>query len=45
MREAADEIERLRAALQRIDAINDDPMRFRTDINEIVMTALGKSDD
>jgi len=39
-REAADVIERLTAVLQRIDAINDNPARFDSEINIIVQDAL-----
>lgn len=36
------EIERLRAALQRIDNINDNPTRYSPGINEAIEAGLGK---
>lgn len=41
--EAVAEIERLRAALKRIDALNDNPARFNSEINKVVMQALEPS--
>lgn len=40
LREAADEIGRLRAAISRIDAINDSPACFNKDINDVCDTIL-----
>jgi spore cortex formation protein SpoVR/YcgB (stage V sporulation) len=40
MKDAADEIERLRAALQRIDGINDNPACFNPMIEEVLRRAL-----
>ena len=40
MLEAADEIERLLAALQRIDGINDNPACFNPDIDEVLRHVL-----
>jgi hypothetical protein len=38
MAEAADEIERLREAIQRIDGINDNPAIYNPDIEAVVRT-------
>jgi hypothetical protein len=35
MEKAAAEIERLRAAIQRIDGLNDNPARFNFEINKV----------
>jgi hypothetical protein len=39
---AADEIERLRAALHRINGLNDHPARFSPDIDAVIEAALAK---
>ncbi len=39
--EAADEIERLKVALQRIDGINDNPAIFNADIEAVLRSVLG----
>ena len=39
--DAASEIERLRAALHRIDGINDNPAIFNPDIEAVLRDALG----
>jgi hypothetical protein len=38
IKEAADEIERLREAIQRIDGINDNPAIYNPDIEAVVRT-------
>jgi hypothetical protein len=43
LNEAADEIERLRAALRRIDAINDNPVHFVREIDDVCRAALSPS--
>ena len=40
LKEAADEIERLRAALHRINGLNDHPARFSPDIDAVIEAAL-----
>lgn len=41
-KDAADEIERLRAALHRINGLNDHPARFSPDIDAVIEAALAK---
>lgn len=39
--EAADRIEKLEDALKKIDAINDNPVNFSKQINDVIQEALG----
>lgn len=40
-----DEIDRLKAALLRIDGINDNPARYNSEINDVIDAALGRTHD